>query len=261
MVASSDVVYKDIYGGIMKYLLLLLISLTASIGCENESEQRAVDEGRDYYPVAEGRQWVYAYDSITYQRQLNRVDTVNGYLRETITDVRLEAQGDAIYRLERHLADTPVGPWRIDAVWNIIVSGRQLIRVEENLPIIKMVFPVLEAVRWDGLDRIDRTVEISVAGDPMEVYNLWSDFEYLSKGSAETVNGQTYDDVVTVLETDAREDSILDYKYSVTQYARGVGMITHQQDILECSNCNPDLDWDIKGDRGYRLSLNLISYR
>lgn len=238
--------------------LALCLATILCISCEREIEQRDIDYGYDYYPLVDGSTWTYQYDSILYLRQFGRIDTTSGYLRE-----RLVADGmeDGKYRLERDWRRDSTQAWRINSIWTVRLQDNKLVRVEENLPFTKLVFPVKDGLRWDGLALLDRDISVSVAGDPIRIYALWDDYEVTSVVDTELVNGVNYNDVVTVTENVTEDLGRLELRNSRVKYARGVGIVAIEHAILECSNCDPNVPWEEKGDKGYTLNQYLIDYQ
>jgi hypothetical protein len=238
------------------YLALLLLLICMS--CEGEIVELDIDYGYDYYPLVDGSQWIYQYDSVLYLRQFGTVDTVSGYLRERLV---ADADDPDKYSLERDWRRDTTQSWRINSIWSIRLEENKLIRVEENLPFTKLVFPIEEGLRWDGLAMIDRDISVSVAGDPIRIYALWDDYRVSSISATEAVGDRLYDDVITVTENITEDLGRLELRNSTVKYARGVGIVAIEHTILECSDCDPNISWDEKGDKGYTLHQYLIDYK
>lgn len=238
--------------------LLCLLLLVSCAACNEETEQRDIDYGYDYYPLSVGNEWVYAYDSVIVQRQLNTTDTLRGFLRERLFE---EADSTGEYRIERDWRREDSMPWQLTDIWSIRLEENRLVKKEENLPFIKLVFPVRDGDRWDGLGLFEQSIAVAVGGDPIRIYALWDDFEYRKEPTAITINDVEYDDVITVVENETTDLGRLELRNSLVQYARGVGPISIVHEVLDCRDCDPTVPWSIKGDRGYTLHQRLISFR
>lgn len=235
------------------FLLLVLCSILACTS--NETEDRPIDKGKDYYPVELNRSWTYAYDSIVYNRQFRSIDTISGFLREEISNRLNDIGGYPNYRMERLIKKNEADRWAPNTVWSIQVEDDRLIRAEENLPFIKLLFPTIIEVEWDGNAFIDEYLDVDIQGDPIQMYINW---DYLIKERLESreVEGTLYNDVLVVEEVDT--DDGFSRRLSKSYYARGVGLIEKEMIILDCSNCSSALSWEEKGDKGFRHSLRLI---
>ena len=239
-----------------KWATLLGISLFV-FGCNSETIPADQTLGKDYYPVKVGATWVYAYDSIIYLRQFNRIDTVRGQLRETIESVSSVLSQDTTYRLVRHIRADEQSPWEVADVWSLTLEERKLIRNEENLPFIRLIFPPTVGAEWDGNAFIDESIEVEVEGDPIAMFFGW-EYEVVDQMESMEVTGTTYTDVVKIQSADEVDD--FNQRQFFTYYAKGVGPIKQEVSILDCSNCNPDLSWSEKGDKGFTYNQRLISY-
>lgn len=240
----------------MNRLFLLFAFSFSLLACSNETEEREIDQGKDYYPVEKSNEWVYAYDSIVYNRQFNTIDTFSGFIKEVIID-ELDTEGEyPVYRLERFLRKSLSDSWKINTVWSVTVEENRLIRTEENLPFVKLLFPPKLDVEWDGNAFIDESLEVEIQGDPIQLYFNW-DYSIDNKLDQMTVDGVVYQDVLTVVEVNT--DDGFSRRLVQSHYARGVGLIAKNVEILECSNCDSSLPWSVKGDKGFTHELRLIS--
>ena len=236
------------------FLLSLIVSILA---CNSESIPADPFAGKDFYPVQVGSTWIYAYDSVIYLRQFNRIDTVRGQLRETIESISSVSNQDTTYRLVRHIRANEQEPWAVADVWSLTIEDSRLIRNEENLPFIRLVFPPTVGAQWDGNAFIDESVEVEVNGDPIAMFFGW-DSEVVDEIESLEVLGSIYANVVKVQSADEVDD--FNQRQFFTYYAKGVGPIKQEVRILDCSNCDPQLSWAEKGDKGFTYNQHLISY-
>ena len=236
-------------------ILLLLIAVLSACG-SNEVEERPIDQGKDYYPIEVGSSWTYVYDSIVYNRQFRTIDTLTGYIQETISNQLSDIGGHPNYRIERLIKKSEGEPWTPNTVWSVNVEDSRLIRTEENLPFIKLLFPTTIDVEWDGNAFIDQFLDVDINGDPIQMFINW-DYVYKERLDSKEVEGKTYTDVLLVEEVDT--DDSFSRRLSKSYYARGIGLIEKEMIILDCSNCSNELSWDVKGDKGFRHSLRLMN--
>jgi len=135
---------------IFSFLLLVIIFS----GCKpSKVDPAQIDLGYDYFPLAIGDSIIYDVLTIDYSSLGGSIDTQNYQLLEVIADTIIDDEGDIAWRLERFKkCDTCVN-WLLDpdSVWTAKVTPYQAIKVESNIPYIKLVFPVENGVNgWDG---------------------------------------------------------------------------------------------------------------
>lgn len=137
--------------------LSLLICLTS---CENTTEAPEPLVGREFYPLEEGRFIVYYVSEICYA-ELAGNDTSSYLIKEKTAGVEeVSAEGDTIWRIERYRYDLPPDAsidlpesedeWQIDSVWALRSEPSRIVRVESNVPLVKLVFPAEDGKTWDG---------------------------------------------------------------------------------------------------------------
>ena len=135
---------------------LLLLALQA---CSTEEIMPSdIEGGQDYYPIQTGNAWTYRVDTVRYSSRyvsaLNSivVDTFQGqyFQKEIIADSLGLQEGNPFFRIEIYRSTDSSGPWLIDSVWSIQRSSGKILKTENNRPLVKLKFPLLEGSRWDG---------------------------------------------------------------------------------------------------------------
>jgi hypothetical protein len=126
------------------------------------------------------------------------------------------------------------GEWETVNVWAVLKTNLDVQRVEENVRLVKLVFPPANNKTWNA--------NLYNAGDTLE-YSIASFNEPLS------LEGTTYGQTLKVLKED-EENAVEEIKrYDV--YARNVGMVYSLSDSLNTQT---------NGTRGYRVRFTLKSY-
>ena len=129
------------------FLLVIIFS-----GCKpSKVDPAQVDLGYDYFPLAIGDSIIYDVLTIDYSLD-GSIDTQKCQLLEVVTDTFIDNESDIAWRLERFSRPDSSANWPIDpdSVWTAKVTTYQAIKVESNIPYIKLVFPVEDGVKWDG---------------------------------------------------------------------------------------------------------------
>ena len=116
-------------------------------GCESERiKADGYDKDLRYYPLDSGNKWEYKYDSIVYDESLGRVDTFAGYLLEELT----EELRENTYIIQRSWRKAPNDNWVTTDRWTVSLDDNRIIKTEENLPFIKLAFPLTKGKSWNG---------------------------------------------------------------------------------------------------------------
>ena len=242
--------------------LLAAFSLLLFASCKDEStfEDPIIDETQQYFPLQIGKQITYRVDSIIYD-PINeteiQVDTSFVYVREIVTDTFTNEVGDLIYTIERSKSFDAAFNWQITDVWAASKSQTRAERYEENLRFVKMVFPVRNGDIWDGNTFIDETTLYPVAGESMEIFKSWF-YEVMSTDEPETIGGFTFDEVTTIQQ--ANEENLIERRYSLEKYAKGVGLVYREMEIYDTQNINESIPWEEKADKGFKLTLVVVDY-
>ena len=104
--------------------------------------------GYVYFPLEIGNYVVYEVDEKNYTiLDSNRVFY---QLKEVVTDTFTNLSGQKQFVLERYRRNNDLENWRIDSVWSALRTGSQAIKFENNIPYIKLVFPVERNNSWNG---------------------------------------------------------------------------------------------------------------
>jgi hypothetical protein len=76
----------------------------------------------------------------------------------------------------------------------------------------------------------------------------------------ESIGDLQFDKVAIVLLTDDGEENTIERRYALEKYARGVGLIYKEYEILDsqCSTCTEP--WSEKAEKGFILKQTLIEY-
>ncbi len=91
------------------------------------------------------------------------------------------------------------------------------------------------------------------------------DYEILSVDSSEVIGDINHDQVVTIQQ--ANNDNVIELRYSQEKYAKGVGLVYRQREIMDsyCKYIGTNelcigLDWREKAGRGFIMRETLIAH-
>lgn len=250
------IVSQRVTGNFWLFFLLFI-----SISC-SKNETEVLDDSTfayDYYPIAIGKEWIYRTDSILFSlRSKVVIDTSYSYVRELVTDTFRDGQNRLIYRLEVYRSDDGVSNWSLTGTNYIEINNLHLIKRENGLSFVRLVFPVSKNKAWDGNVYIQPKTQINVQGELIEPYEHWFYYySYIDK--PETIESKHYDKVCLVEEVD--DENIIQKRYSIAKYARNVGMIYREVWFLDTQNTQFGLPFIERAEKGLILRQYLVSYQ
>ncbi|WP_436516414.1 hypothetical protein [Ekhidna sp. To15] len=151
---------------ILRSFFALLISVIIT-SC-NESKDLGPDAlGYEFYPLIVGQYRVYDVEEIRYL--VSGFDTTTYQLKETIFD-SIQSIDQTSYLLRRDIRVNAMSNWESDSVWIVTRTSSYLSITENNIPFIKLTFPVTEGREWDGNSlnsRSELTYYYQSAADPI----------------------------------------------------------------------------------------------
>ena len=253
------------------FLFLFLFSCKKTDAPQNV----ALLKGVNYFPLEVGKYITYEVDSIIYRIQSGSEcifvsDTSHSFLKEIIVDEYVDNEGAINFVVERFKKKLATDSWKIDDVWYTKKTETQVERVEEDLRFIKMIFPVREGENWKG-NAFIYVDTIVVGNDNMVFYGFWSnDYKYESVDVKEEIGTYTFDSVMTVVQSDA-SDFKINYRNSIEKYARNVGLVYKEMQILDRQCCGIDdtaaardscyqVPWEVNAEKGLILYQRVIDY-
>lgn len=243
------------------FVLFFVVSFgVVFTSCKDEIDPRSLSGfEQDFFPLEVGKYWEYQMDSVTYAIGGSIVDSTVSYIREEVSDIFIDATGDTIARIDKFWKRNISDDWEVQKALTSTISGNQAIRTEDNLRLIKMVLPPSIGSRWDGNAFIDPFQDIRVGGELVKVYKDWDDAEVTDRQASVTLNGSSYNDVVTVVLTNS--ESIIELRYAKEQYAKGVGLISAEYMILDtqCNGCEGKT-WIERAEQGFTLKQVLLDH-
>ena len=190
--------------------------------CSDTFEPEADLVGFDYFPLEIGDFRTYQVNQITFSL-LEDPDTSEFQLKESIVDTF--STGDQLhYVLHRSTRLSPSDKWNLDSVWTSRKTENHAIVVENNIPLVKMVFPVRLNRVWDG-----------------NIFNALppDDYEITEIGEGFQTPAGAFSDVMTIFENND-PDSLIFQDIRQVVYAREIGLIYKRLSILDFCNTEPE---------------------
>ncbi len=190
-------------------LYISMIILISFFSCKKDDDKPVVTKiDYSYYPLTVGNYVMYNVTEINIDKPLNIYDTTIYQLKEFVESQFIGSNGKTQYRLERYKRANDTMSWVISDVWAVYFLDNKLVKVEENIPLIKINFPVKQNKAWDGnkLNTLDSVL-----------------FTITNLNIADTVSSTLFDSVLTVTVTN--EESLIDKKLIYEKFAKNIGLI------------------------------------
>ncbi len=139
--------------------------------CLKEKDDQTFEMNDGYFPLETG-QWVqYTVDSMTVTGFYE--DSVRWEIREQVDSVSLTDENDLRYWLRQYRRKAGRQVWDpVPVLFTVTRAPQQAVRTENNLSVVKMIFPLYQGVRWDGNALNSMPVQefsCQSEGDPMVV--------------------------------------------------------------------------------------------
>lgn len=241
---------------------VIMIGLVAATlwmySCSDESiKADDVNFGFEYFPITSTKTLIYVSDSIIYDGSPNRVDTFRGYIREKIGESIILPNGQIVNKVERSFKRDLADPWVRTNTWTTYIENTRGVRTEENIPLIKLVFPFKKGTKWNGNALMDDKIEIKAGGQTFKMYEDWK-YEVLNNEASFTINGVSYPSVVV---TNVKDSSIFELRDVQETYAKDLGLVSKSMRIYLGDGSLPNEKWEKKASKGFRHTLRLIDIR
>lgn len=191
-------------GGLFFLLLIILFA-----GCERITiDPDNTRSGYDYYPLSQGDYRVYDVYRISYNFATEN-DTLQFEVKEVISKKYLNQEGDTTFVLERYNRQQQESPWKFDSAYHIRRTIYQAIELNNNRPLVKLVFPVQEGKTWNS-NQLN-----NMEADSFKMTDVHKPFR---------IDGQQYPGTVTVLHRNI-QDTIVRQDVRKEIFAPGIGPV------------------------------------
>jgi hypothetical protein len=197
------------------------------------------DWGLEYFPLVGNSYRIYDVSIIDYSI-LGDIDSASYSLKEVVSDSFLNLNNEYSYVLSRYKKSKPESEWVLDSIWTANRNQEKIVVTENNVPFIKLVFPVRENKQWDG-NKMNALVE--------EKYTMGNIGRGFQSG---LVNHPA---TITIIQTD-NPDTLLVREKKWEVYGKDVGLIYKENiNIKYCSELTCIGEGKIVSGNKYRQEL------
>ncbi|MFN0190024.1 MAG: hypothetical protein ACKVQV_15095 [Bacteroidia bacterium] len=176
--------------------------------CKKDSNSIIIDDSTlAYFPIDSGLTRYYQIDSVYWDEFAHTRDTISYVIKEVIAGSFIDLMGRRAQRIERFKKNQQ-GQWIIYNVGSSCRDYQKAESVENNIRILKLVFPATIGSSWNG-----------------NTYNTKNplDFEYIAVGVPDATDLFQFDETIKVYESDELNSRIADL-YGMEKYAKNIGM-------------------------------------
>ncbi|MEZ4906977.1 MAG: hypothetical protein R2771_04905 [Saprospiraceae bacterium] len=240
------------------YYLLAFIFTSTLLSCSNKTEEfNTDDDSKQYFPIKINSQWTYQVDSTIYDYSGTVITVKSNIEVEKVISSFTDDSDNINYIVEKKIYNE--GSLQHTSLFNYIIEDKKIIKSEDNLKFIELVFPIKTGIYWEGNEFFDSdNTIIYIAGEPIKMYENWN-YRYIDDENTFTIDDEEYNNVITVIQTDT-ENSI-ERRYSEEKYSKNIGLIYKKMLILNTQKYEEtDTPWELKAEEGFILEKKLISY-
>ncbi|MCY7330039.1 MAG: hypothetical protein LH618_15910 [Saprospiraceae bacterium] len=249
-------------------LLTILVVILAACSREIADPKHQNTDQYAYFPLEMGKYVVYAVDSVIYDFSTGGGtvrDSSRTLVKEIVSDTLRDNLGQMLYQIERYERASDTSGWELRSITSARRTNSLATRTENNLPFLKLVFPMDKRSEWDGNLWIDVNREIEIAGERMRPFTNWN-YEVDSIDVPQQIGQFAFDSVLVVTEAD--DNNVIERRLSRVKYAKHVGVVWREQLIFDSQYCNqsppPDdctsKPWAEKAEKGYILRQVVLEF-
>ncbi len=228
-----------------------LFSLIMTACGSNESETLP-NLGKEYYPLAIGQNATFDLDSVIYDPLPTgtKIDTYRWQAREVLSDTLRSKAGQLTYVIDRSIKTAASLSWTPRETFGTSLTSDYALLSENNLTYIKFPTYFNVGTNWDGNTLNDVATKLDVAGEILEPFSKKWIFEVVSFGKAEKVGTKDYPDVLTI-KAQSDPKILTEKRYSLEKYAKGVGLVYREIQILDTQKLDATIAWEKKAQKGF----------
>ena len=217
----------------MKIILFTAISLIFFFSaCKKDAFESPVDLKKEYFPIINGNWIEYQVDSI-YWGGLNPADTFSLIVRFQMDSSFIDNEGRKVNRMIKSIKKG--NDYFINEVHTVFCTDRYIEKFENNLRLIKLVFPVKKNSYWN-VNALNNHIQ--------------TEAKYSSVDQPFSIGNHTFDSCATVLIFD--EITLISVDFEEEVYAKDIGLIQYTSNHLT-TKTNGTIE------KGYKLNYTYLN--
>ncbi|MHA4809679.1 hypothetical protein ACX0G9_16315 [Flavitalea flava] len=251
-------------------VILALAAVLIIAACKKVSYPNPGSPIVPYSPAFQvGKYITYRLDSLAFY-YYGQKDTITSYLaKDSVEEAFTDNQGRPSWRIVRYLTDaTGTLPWAPTETYSVTPTSASLEMNENNLRVVKLALPLSEGYSWSGNSYLpyDPYQDFFDFSDASHLnLKLWN-FTYQNVNQPYTINNQTYDSTVTVLQVNDSinvpiliDTSFASRSYWSETYSKNIGLIYRHTILWEYQPPTPN-NTQVGYKIGFEMTLSMIDH-
>ncbi|MBI5540541.1 MAG: hypothetical protein HY951_10820 [Bacteroidia bacterium] len=222
--------------------VFLLIITVFFIGCQKENTQNKVNYYYSYFPLTKGLQRIYKVTDRTIDKDINFDSTLTYELMEIVDSFYTDIASEPAWRIVRFTRADSTKDWHLIDVWENQVSNNNAFSIEENIRIVKLIFPPKSGVSWNG------NAFNTLASKTFTITDIDKQLE---------INDMSFDSVLTVYQD--KSETMINKYHTIENYAVNVGLINKTIISIDYAQIIPGLPIEQRISRGRLYYQTIIS--
>lgn len=176
--------------------------------CTEVKELQPEDLGSEYYPLKVGQYAVFQVNGVQYNI-FNDSVVFSYQLKESIVDLFQNLESGVSYKILREKRPDSSVAWEKDSVWTSRKDDLRAVRVENNVPVINLTFPLKENKTWDANGLNEKPP---------------ASFEMVKVGQPYAGLNHSFNETVTVIQ-EYIPDKVVNFISKKEVYSRNIGLV------------------------------------
>lgn len=174
------------------------------------------DLGSNFFPLNVGTYSIYQVNGVRYNSMIDSTE-FSYLLKEIVLDSFQNLESGKSYKIQRQKKYSENGVWEIDSLWTARKDSQTAVLVENNVPSVKLTFPLEELKSWDA-NKLNNNIE-----DEFQMINI-------NKPFADAFG--SYENTVTVIQEDL-PDLIVNTISKKEIYSEDLGLVYKENIVLK----------------------------
>ncbi|UHG93041.1 hypothetical protein [Spirosoma oryzicola] len=202
------------------YAFILLIFLGIGESCQ-QSSTVPVPADTAYFPLQVGDYWIYQVTQNAYS-STNPVAERVYQVQEKISSSYTQ-NGQVFFLMEESVKTSSQPDWQLTAIRTVYKNQSEVVRLENNVPVVKLLFPIAATTSWNT-----------------NIYNARPDtlLHYEDSGRSFTLDTRRFDNTISVV--GANDSTLISQQKNRQVYASNVGLVYRENVSLAYCQTSPD---------------------
>lgn len=201
------------------YILSILSVFVFLTSCQKDPEQpNDITFGASFYPIQKGQFQTFLVKQTRFALNVTPVSSTY-QLKEVIGDEFIGENGEKLNEVLRYVRPNGLENFRLDSVFSIRKDKNSIVKMEHNIPYVKLNLPIEEGKTWNGY-----------------LFNARPARDFLAQdvNISKSVGNINFPKTMTIIES--QDSSLVDKNLRYEIYADEVGLIYKKtESLLYCN--------------------------